>query len=236
MLHPPIDTLPPKVAQEIDRNAYQALYERYPDEAIWHPLPFLSELIERIGAETDGPLLDLACGDGGQIVEMPRDRVVIGVDQIPAALIGAERRSREAGRDKAKFIHDQLERLPFDAGSVSAAVLIDILSGFLDPLTILRETHRVLGPGAKLAITTFSKDDPLAVGKPDAQEGKAIWIEDFIAIFYDRDRLVRVVEDAGFELVSYWEQGDRDEPHPGYRNEPHEHHRIVAIARRPLRG
>jgi len=217
--------------QDADCLAWRRLYEGNDSPEIWHPLPFIADLVQQLGSH-GGPLVDLACGDGAQITGMSRDLEIVGVDQCEVALQHAVRRVRGAGHQRVRLVKNRVESLPFVDGSAGGAVLIDILSSFLEPLPILSEAYRVLRPGAALAITTFSPRDPLALDHPGTVAGEPVWIGGFINIFYEEAAVVGMMRAAGFGIENAFERVDPDDPHPGYREQPHVHDRLVVVGRK----
>jgi SAM-dependent methyltransferase len=217
--------------QATDRAAWCQLYERSGQAAVWHPLPFLGELIDRIRPVEGLPVVDLACGDGGQISGLPPELPVIGVDQATRALDLARIRLASGGRRHCTLLRAELHALPLPDNSAGGAVLIDILSSFLDPKPVLDEAYRVLAPGAALAVTTFTPRDPLALAA-GAVAGKPIWLWGFITIFYDARQVGELLRKSGFDVEHESTRADREGAHPGYREEPHLHDRAVVIGRK----
>jgi SAM-dependent methyltransferase len=112
-------------------------------------------IAERAGLERGGLYLDLGCsaglytrnlahalGDAGD---------VIGTDISPSMLREAARRARKAGAAPS-FVRADAASLPFADAAFSGAVCGGTLNELGDPPAALRETRRVLEPGARLAI------------------------------------------------------------------------------------
>lgn len=107
-------------------------------------------------------VLDIACGTGlpGLLAARrvgPEGRVV-GIDLAPEMLAAARRKARAAGLDNIEFLEMDAERLEFDEGSFDAGTCACGLMFFPDAATALREMHRVLRPGGRLAVAVW--DDP----------------------------------------------------------------------------
>src|SRR4051812_48547391 len=117
--------------QAADHAAWRSLYQRAPAGDIWHPLPFLDSLIVQLRPVSGLPIVDMACGDGGQICGLPSDLPVLGIDQSPEALDRARGRTRER-RHSTSYAEAFVEAMPLADESAGGAVLIDVLSCFLD--------------------------------------------------------------------------------------------------------
>jgi SAM-dependent methyltransferase len=221
----------PEQLQATDRAAWRQVYERSGQAPVWHPLPFLGELIDRIQPIEGLPILDLACGDGGQISGLPAELPVIGIDQSPRALELARSRIESNGGRHAMFRRAELHALPLADDSAGGALLIDILSSFLDPKPVLDEAYRVLAPGGALAVTTFTPNDSLALAA-GAVAGEPVWIWGFITIFYEAGQVRDLLRASGFDVEHESTHTDSEAAHPGYREEPHHHERAVVIGRK----
>jgi SAM-dependent methyltransferase len=231
--HPVLDRslAPSRKLQLADHAAWRSFYQRAPADDIWHPLPFLDELVMQLQPLSGLPVVDIACGDGGQICGLPADLQVLGIDQSPEALDRARKRTAREGRSMARFAEAFVEAMPLTDASAGGAFLIDILSSFLDPLTILREAHRILAPGAALVVTTFTPADPLARAS-SAVSAQPVWIDGFINIFYEPDQVVDLLSEAGFSVEHVGCRRDQEAGHPGYRSAVHEHERAIVIGRK----
>lgn len=218
--------------QAADRQAWRDLYARAPPGDIWHPLPFLGDLIERVRPIQGLPFVDLACGDGGQICGLPTGLRTIGIDQAPGAVARAGHRLEKVGRSEVTLREALVECTGLDDGAAGGAMLIDVLSCFLDPAPVLAEARRILAPGARLLITTFTPDDPLARSS-GAVPATPVWIEGFINVFYDPDQVGRLLALAGFTVEYVARRRDEETGHPAYRGDSHEHDRAILVARKP---
>jgi SAM-dependent methyltransferase len=97
-------------------------------------------------------------------------------------------RARVTGRVEAADATD----LPFDGGCFDAVVLGEVLEHIEDDAAALREAWRVLVPNGVLALSV--PRNPAWFSKSDE------WAGHFRR--YTRERLVKVVEAAGFEQVA----------------------------------
>ena len=112
-------------------------------------------IAEKVDLERGGLYLDLGCsaglytrnlahalGDAGDVV---------GIDISPSMLREAARRARKAGATPS-FVRADAASFPFADAGFSGAVCGGTLNELGDPDAALRETRRVLEPGARLAV------------------------------------------------------------------------------------
>ncbi len=100
-----------------------------------------------VGELLDGAVLDIGCGYGEMLSELPGTRRV-GVDINHPALSEAERRN-SAGC----FIMANVEQLPLADSSFDAVVCSEVLEHMDDPAPLAREIVRVTRPGGVYCIT-----------------------------------------------------------------------------------
>ena len=129
------------------------------------------------GTEEDGMIL------GGNAV---------GIDISPSMLREAARRARRIGASPS-FIRANAKNLPFTGASFTGAVCGGSLNEFGDPPRVLRETHRVLEPGGRLAIMGI-----LRAGTPRGRRLQRLLSTGGIKFFHP-DELHSLLDHAGFE-------------------------------------
>jgi SAM-dependent methyltransferase len=101
-----------------------------------------------------GRYLDLGCSAGLYTRTLARylgSGDAVGIDISPSMLREADRRARLAEM-KPSFVRANAANLPFIDASFAGAVCGGSLNEFRDPARALRETHRVLQQGGRLAI------------------------------------------------------------------------------------
>ena len=115
--------------------------------------------VEKIGdlaaVERGGLFLDLGCS-AGLYTRLLQTRLgpaghLVGVDLSPSMLQEAVRRSTRI-TPRPSYVRADAVRLPFADVTFSGAVCGGTLNELKDPTRVLRETRRVLRPGARLAI------------------------------------------------------------------------------------
>jgi SAM-dependent methyltransferase len=142
----------------------------------------------------DGRYLDLGCSAGlytrGLALNLDVD--VIGIDISPSMLREAGRRARRSGT-RPSFVRANAQNLPFFDGAFSGAVCGGSLNEFGNPARVLRETHRVLASGGRLAI--------MGILKARTQRGRRLQrlLSTGGIRFFDTDELRSLLDHAGFD-------------------------------------
>ena len=144
--------------------------------------------------ERDSRHLDLGCSAGLYTRGLARDRKasVVGIDISPSMLREADRRARLTGSEPS-FVRANAQNLPFFDAAFSGAVCGGSLNEFGNPARVLRETHRVLESGGRLAI--------MGILRASTQRGRRL--QGFLSTggikFFDPDELGSLLDHAGFE-------------------------------------
>jgi len=162
--------------------------EPFPNE---QELQIIKDLIHGV---PDGRYLDLGCSAGLYTRGLARDRdtSVVGIDISPSMLREADRRARRTDT-RPSFLRANAQNLPFFDGTFSGAVCGGSLNEFKNPARVLRETHRVLQGGARLAI--------MGILRADTRRGRRLQrLASTGGIrFFDPDELGSLLDHAGFE-------------------------------------
>ena len=102
---------------------------------------------------SDLPVLDVGSGLGTFVLLANRHGLpAVGVEPGATELALARRRAGELGVDPERFSPGAGEALPYEPGSLSGALLHDVLAHVLDWRRVLAETRRVLAPGGVLYV------------------------------------------------------------------------------------
>lgn len=171
-----------------------------------------------------GRAIDVCCGTGDLTLLLarrvgPRGRVV-GVDFTLEMLRIARRRAAAAGLDGiCRFVLGDAQALPAAAGRFDAATVGFGIRNVGRPETALRELHRVLTPGGRLAVLEFSRPRNPAIRRlydfysftlmpwvgrlasrhPDAY----LYLPTSVRAWPDQEAFRALLQHAGFEGVQY---------------------------------
>jgi demethylmenaquinone methyltransferase / 2-methoxy-6-polyprenyl-1,4-benzoquinol methylase len=180
-------------------------------------------LVERIEADPNTTVLDVACGTAAVSIELVRRYGcrVVGVDQSAEMLAAGRERIDAAGLgERIDLEQGRAEHLPFEDASFEALTFTYLLRYVDDPAATMKELARVVRPGGRIAMLDFFV--PGGVARPAWELyvrmglpvlGRAIsagWGEvgsflgPSIRGFWSRhpvDEIVRAWRDAGIEGV-----------------------------------
>ena len=157
-------------------------------------LEIISDLVR---PERGGRYLDLGCSAGlyTRSLDLALRRLggdAVGIDISPSMLGEAARRARSIGA-KPSFARADAKSLPFADASFAGAVCGGSLNEFGDPARVLRETHRVLEAGGRLAI----------MGILGARTARGCRVQRFLSTggirFFDPEELGSMLDHAGFD-------------------------------------
>jgi demethylmenaquinone methyltransferase/2-methoxy-6-polyprenyl-1,4-benzoquinol methylase len=168
--------------------------------------------------------LDIAGGTGDiafRLAEASSPPAEITILDINASMLDVARsRSKERGlADRIRIVEANAERLPFDPGTFDAATSAFGLRNVPDLAAALKEAHRVLRPGSRLAVLEFSHVDVAGLDRlydlysfnviPEL--GRAVvgeaepyrYLVESIRRFPNQERFAAMLRTAGFERVTY---------------------------------
>jgi ArsR family transcriptional regulator len=135
----------------------------------------------------DYVVADLGCGTGTVVAELaPYVNRVIGVDDSPAMLKAAKRRTAEYAN--VELQRAGLESLPLAERSCDATLMLLALSYVADPSAALREMARVLKPGGRAIVVDLLPHDRDDFRRQLGQQ----------CLGFDAEAMKQMLEAAGF--------------------------------------
>jgi len=167
------------------------------------------ELGRRAGLTAAMRVLDIGCGVGGparSLAEHFGCRVV-GVDLAQSFIDAAAALTQHVGlAERVGFQYGDALDLPFAAGCFDAAVMLHLTMNIVDKAGLLREAHRVLKPGGRLAIWEVCLGD-----------GEVIfpvpWADDAaFSHLASMDDLRALLQESGFESIE-WQDATEEAAH-----------------------
>ena len=135
-------------------------------------------------------LLEIGCGGGLLLRDALRTgSAAVGLDHSEDMVrLAAER------APGAEVVRATAENLPFADGSFTAAAMSIVLMFLPAPVGVLRECHRVLVPGGRIAVYTAGPELRGTAAAPEPVAGRCF--------FYDDEALGRLADQAGFADVT----------------------------------
>ncbi|WP_134665334.1 MULTISPECIES: class I SAM-dependent methyltransferase [unclassified Amycolatopsis] len=101
-------------------------------------------------------VLELGCGPGVAVVALAdRAALVVGVDHSSVMIRQARHRNRSAVRaGRVRLVCASVENLAFGEGPFDAALAVNTLGMWPEPVARLRELTRLLRPGGRIALVS----------------------------------------------------------------------------------
>jgi SAM-dependent methyltransferase len=117
-------------------------------------------LVDAIGADAKGLVLDVACGPGIVTAELAATaREVVALDLTPQMLAKARERCAKAGRLNVTLKEGSAADLPFPDNSFDAVVTRLSFHHFEDPRRVLREMARVVKVGGTVVVADVTSSE-----------------------------------------------------------------------------
>lgn len=178
------------------------------------PPVWIDELMAALVAATDGPLLDLGCGHGGEAQQLAgAGRTVVGLDSSAGMLRWA------ATRLPGRVVRADANALPLAARSFGGVWSLHVLLHVDELDRVLAEVFRVLHPGGAAALT-------FALGTGVTQE--PVPYQPAVSrrfVHREAEEILRAVATAGLHVLrhgrdpdgrgTFWLLATRTPPAPG---------------------
>lgn len=175
-------------------------------------------LARRHLAGSHASMLDFGCGNGANTVLFAGDAArVVGVDVVFEHLVQASAYSREQGLGNLGYVRYDGETLPFPDETFDNVVSFEVFEHTADDRRALTEVRRVMKPSATLALSVPNKwylmethgFDLRPRWVPWNRVPLLSWLPSPIheryadARIYTRRRILRLLGDAGFDVVEH---------------------------------
>jgi demethylmenaquinone methyltransferase/2-methoxy-6-polyprenyl-1,4-benzoquinol methylase len=166
-------------------------------------------------------ILDIATGTGDLAIELARlnPKEIIGADIAVDMLKVGEKKIQKKGLDKIiKLEQGDAENMKFETGYFDAVTVAFGVRNYENLLKGLKEMHRVLRPGGKVAILEFSKPSAFPVknlynfyfknilpniGKKVSKNDEAYtYLPESVQQFPEGRNFMKVMKEAGFTQIS----------------------------------
>lgn len=202
--------------------------------SVWARLPFVDLAIDALRESGSGPILELPCGGGRNTVPLARALpAIIGVDASFGALDLARRVLAREPVNNCAFVHADVSSLPFPSEMFGGVFCADLLGHLREPRRALAELLRVCRPGARLVVNFFgledsTRDDP----EIEIASERSVVYRDVYFRYDDLAAVERVLAIERARVLSLQELRWSEDPHPGYRDYPHDHHGFLAVLER----
>ncbi len=159
--------------------------------------PFHSAIATELGLQPEDELIDVGCGSATLFVDHARHvRYVAGLDASKLQLDMARRRLAERiAAGTAEIAEGEAHHLPWEDDRFSVATSVNALKFVPDPSAALREMHRVLRPGGRMAVTLGE------AGYAPKESTEAV-VDGFGQWQWTDEAAQLLVEEAGFEDVT----------------------------------
>jgi ubiquinone/menaquinone biosynthesis C-methylase UbiE len=199
------DGVPPTISQRwMQSRLLPGIYER-----LWRPvgLALLSAgydidkeqglMQELLRLESGQTVLDVACGPGNttrrMLAEVGERGLAVGLDASASMLARAV---ADTSHPAAAYVRADAVALPFRDGVFDAVSCFAALYLIDDPFGALREMHRVLAPGGRLALLTSCKRGPALLSGVVGALGATTGVRAF-----GREEMVSRLDGLGFESI-----------------------------------
>ena len=143
--------------------------------------------VQLLDVQPTDRVIELGCGPGVAIAALAALALqgsVVGVDHSQVMIHQARRRNRAAVRaGRVRLIHTPVQSLPVSDGPFDAALAVNTVGMWPDPIVRLRELARLLRPGGRIALVS----QPRCIGATAATSAAAA------------DELAGLLTEAGFE-------------------------------------
>jgi SAM-dependent methyltransferase len=158
----------------------------------------IRELAERAGIAPGTRVADFCAGLGGPARYLAHryGADVTGIELTPARVKGANELTKLVGlQDKVRVIEGNVMAVPLPDASVDVVMSQEAFLHVPDKGKALREAHRILRPGGRLAFTDWVAHQPFS----DA-DTKLMWAGMAVTGQFDMPSYIALIESCGFTV------------------------------------
>ena len=155
--------------------------------------PFHEAIAAELDFQPEDELLDVGCGSGTLFVgHAGHVRHVAGLDASELQLeLARHRLAERIAAGTAEIVQGDADHLPWEDDRFSVVTSVNATKFFPDPLAALREMHRVLRPGGRMAVTLGESGEAPADATAGVVDKWGQWQ-------WPDDAAQRLVQEAGF--------------------------------------
>jgi ubiquinone/menaquinone biosynthesis C-methylase UbiE len=194
---------------------------------LWGPahVPYMEKVTARLAAHGVTRLLDIPCGEGRNLFYLARHTpIVVGLDSSPTALSTVHERLTRQKINNCVLLEGNIFKMPFTDNQFDAVFCWDVLGHLKNADVAIRELLRVCRQGGLLIGSMFAMSDSnRGIKMACIGDEEYLYGTDCFFKFYSEAavrELLRPFAAANVDVeLAVW----TEDPHPGYREYPHEH-------------
>jgi len=156
------------------------------------------ETLERLGLMAEDTMADVGCGIGyftlpaAKIIN--KENKIYALDILDEMLDEVKNKSKELKLENIVAVKTAEYDLKLEDKSVSFVIMVNVLHEIEDKIRILKEIHRILKPGGRIAVIDFEKKET-EMGPPVDHR-------------LSREETLSLLESAEFEMLNAIEISD----------------------------
>jgi len=153
---------PEDAAAARNRAVFSAAADHFDDDALGFFARISADAVERLALRPGLRILDVACGTGHASIPAARavgpGGAVTGADLAEPLLALAREKARAEGLAHAEFVTGDFRGLPYPDGAFDVVLCVFGIFFVPDMEAATAELWRMVGPGGRLALTTWGPD------------------------------------------------------------------------------
>ena len=154
-MKPDLSKQPEQVASMFDRVS--PIYERMNNVmTLGSHVYWRAETRHALGAREGERILDVAAGTGTMSAQFAADGAHVSALDFSAGML-AEAKRRHGDNRRIEFVQGDATQLPFEDSTFDATTVSFGIRNVQEPITALKEMHRVTRPGGRILVCEFSR-------------------------------------------------------------------------------